>query len=68
MGNVLSSLIYKKAKSQEFDSVIHAYMIENSFSKKLSKDYMGEPFKRYALYGLSLNDTKNYEDSAKKTA
>ena len=70
MGLVLSSLVYRKARKLSFDSVIHAYMVENSFTGNLSKEYTGEPYKRYALYGLKLSEILDIKsrNTTKKTA
>ena len=54
LGHVMSNLIYRKAISQNYKSIIHALMLNEGTSKKISKDFSGDGYKNYTLYGKSL--------------
>lgn len=54
LGHVMSNHIYRKAISQNYKSVIHAFIFEEGTSTTISKNFSGEVYKNYALYGKSL--------------
>jgi hypothetical protein len=54
LGNILSSKVTGMAKEKGFEAVIHAFMIEDNFSAKLSGEYSREPYSEYMLYGKEI--------------
>ncbi len=51
MGHVIGNQIYRKAAEQGFQSIIHAFMFDDGYSTTISKNFSGERFKNYHLYG-----------------
>ncbi|MEY4903394.1 MAG: hypothetical protein RLZZ292_1209 [Bacteroidota bacterium] len=51
MGHVIGNQIYRKAAEQGFQSIIHAFMFDEGYSTTISKNFSGERFKNYHLYG-----------------
>jgi len=54
LGNVMSYQIAETVKKKGYQSVIHAFIIEQGNSLALSKNFAGQTYKNYALYGLKL--------------
>lgn len=54
LGQILYNRIICKAKSKGYDSLIHAFMIEEGSSTKILKKYQGEFYKTYKLYGKPI--------------
>lgn len=52
VGQVLTEIVYSQARGMGIDAVIHAYMIEQAVSTRLSDTYTGEAFQHYLLYGM----------------
>ena len=55
LGHVIGNFIYKNAVQNGYQSIIHAFMMEDGYSKTISKNYSGQPFKNYGLYGLNID-------------
>jgi hypothetical protein len=51
LGRVMGNKVVSLAKSREFKSVIHAFMIEEAVSSGLSSTFSGRIYKNYLLYG-----------------
>lgn len=51
MGHVIGNQIYRKAVEQGFQSIIHAFMFDEGYSTTISKNFSGERYKNYHLYG-----------------
>lgn len=58
LGHVLGNEIYRNAVTQGFQSVIHAFMYDTGFSTTITKNFSGERFKNYFLYGKNLNENE----------
>ncbi|TAG95570.1 MAG: hypothetical protein EAZ20_00225 [Bacteroidetes bacterium] len=56
LGHVIGNILYRNAKKNGFTKIIHAFMRENGYSTQISKNYSGEIYKNYALYGKSLSN------------
>jgi hypothetical protein len=54
MGHVIGNQIYRKAVEQGFQSIIHAFMFDEGYSTTISKNFSGERFKNYHLYGKEI--------------
>lgn len=54
IGGYLASKTNLIAKTQGFEKIIHALMIDDNASVRISEKHAGEAFKTYALYGLAL--------------
>lgn len=54
LAHVLYNIVNEKATACQFHSVIHAFLYEEGSSIGISKNFKGERFKHYALYGKSL--------------
>lgn len=50
LGHVMGDEVLAAAKSRNYTSVIHAFMIESGTSTGISLNYLGNPYKEYALY------------------
>jgi len=55
LGHVIGNLIYRNAVKQGYQSIVHAFMMEDGYSKTISKNYSGAPYKNYGLYGLEIS-------------
>ncbi len=55
LGSILANKVFRKAAAENYTSVVHALMIENATSRKLSTSFAGEIYKNYALYGKELS-------------
>lgn len=56
LGHVIGNILYRNGKQNGFTQIIHAFMRENGYSTQISKNYSGEIYKNYALYGKSLSN------------
>jgi hypothetical protein len=54
LGHVIGNQIYRKAVEQGFQTVIHAFMFDEGYSTTISKNFSGERFKNYHLYGKQI--------------
>lgn len=54
LGHVLGNKIYQKAVVQGFDYLIHAFMYDDGYSKTITKNFSGENYKNYHLYGKAI--------------
>lgn len=54
LGQVLINRIVRNAKKNKYDSIIHAFMIEQGASSNTSKNFFGTVNKNYILYGRTL--------------
>ncbi|MCE3295788.1 MAG: hypothetical protein K0R65_1502 [Crocinitomicaceae bacterium] len=54
LGNVLVNQVFSLIKQQGFQSVIHAYMIDQGTSTGISNAYLGQDYKSYKLYFKEL--------------
>ncbi|MCX6351948.1 MAG: hypothetical protein NTX03_08805 [Bacteroidetes bacterium] len=54
IGQWLGDKITGRAKEDGFSSIIHAFMFEDNYSKKLSAKYHGILIKNYVLFGCDL--------------
>ena len=54
LGSVLANRIIGLAKKQGYQSIIHAFMMNEGNSSESSKKFFGDIYKEYALYGLEL--------------
>lgn len=54
LGNVLGNMMTRYAKENGYKAVIHAFMLGTNASRDLSKQYSGEYYKHYQLYGKEL--------------
>lgn len=51
IGQVLGKLVYSVAQQKGITSFVHAFMIDDNASNRLSGNLAGHPFKTYSLYG-----------------
>lgn len=49
LGHVLGNRIIREAKARKFDTSKHVFLIDQATSKDLSNNFMGKPYKKYAL-------------------
>ncbi len=54
LGHVIGNMIYKKANEEKYTSVIHAFMYEEGTSTTISKNFFGDVYKNYVLYGKEI--------------
>jgi hypothetical protein len=54
LGSVLANRIISLAKKQGYQSIIHAFMMEDGNSSEASRKFFGNIYKKYALYALEL--------------
>jgi len=54
LGHVMGHQIYQKAISEGYKSFIHPFIYENGTSINLSRNFSGERFKTYVLYGKEI--------------
>lgn len=54
LGVALANRIIREAKKQGYQSVIHAFMMNDGNSTEASVKFFGNIYKEYALYGLQL--------------
>lgn len=54
LGHVIANRVVANAAQNGFSSLIHAFMIEEATSTEISRNFMGEVYKNYALYGRAL--------------
>jgi hypothetical protein len=54
LGHILANRVIRLAKSNNYTSVVHAFMMEQGTSKKTSANFRGKNYKNYVLYGLHL--------------
>lgn len=54
LGQVLSQIIYQRAKEQGYTELVHAFIIEDGTSVQSSQKFQGKPFKNYFLYALEI--------------
>ncbi|MEO5644264.1 MAG: hypothetical protein ABIQ40_04805 [Bacteroidia bacterium] len=54
LGHVIGDEIIKRASEKGYKSVIHAFVSAHGTSVKISKNYLGEIYKNYTLYGKEI--------------
>ncbi len=54
LGHVIGNMIYRKAVEKKYASVIHAFMNEQGTSTTISKNFYGDIYKNYVLYGKEI--------------
>jgi hypothetical protein len=54
LGQIMGSLLYRKAKKDGYKSIIHALMDEDASSSSISTKFAGRPINRYFLYVKEL--------------
>lgn len=54
IGAYLIQKTYQLARDNGYDNVIHAMMIKDNASKKISENYHGADYKSYSLFGLEI--------------
>lgn len=54
LGHVIGDEIIKRAANTGYKSVIHAFVCEQGTSVSISKNYLGEIYKSYTLYGKEI--------------
>lgn len=54
IGAYLIQKTYQLARANGYDNVIHALMIKDNASKKISENYHGANYKSYSLFGLEI--------------
>ncbi|HRI00575.1 MAG TPA: hypothetical protein PK006_05945 [Saprospiraceae bacterium] len=54
LGHVLANKIIRLIKSKNYQSVVHAFMIEHGTSTGASANFLGKVYKNYTLYGIQL--------------
>ena len=54
LGHVIGNMIYREAAKQDYKSIIHAFMYEAGTSTTISKNFSGDIYKNYVLYGRSI--------------
>lgn len=54
LGHVMTYQVAEQAKKDGFSAFIHAFMIENSLSSELSKNFAKQKHRTYTLYGMEI--------------
>lgn len=54
LGHVIGDEIIKRASQNGYKSVVHAFVSEQGTSVKISRNYLGEIYKNYTLYGKEI--------------
>ncbi len=54
LGHVIGNMIYRKAAERNYKSIIHAFMYQQGTSTTISKNFSGDIFKNYVLYGKEI--------------
>lgn len=54
LGHVIANQVISNAKQYGFSALIHAFMIQEATSTEISRNFSGEVYKHYALYGCQL--------------
>lgn len=54
LGHVLVNRIIRLVKSKNYQSVVHAFMIEQGTSTSTSNHFLGKKYKKYTLYGKEI--------------
>jgi L-amino acid N-acyltransferase YncA len=54
LGHILANRIIDTAAAENYQSLIHAFIIENGTSAEASRNFAGEVFKHYSLYAKPL--------------
>ena len=54
LGHVIANQVISNAKKDGFTALIHAFMIQEATSTAISRNFSGEVYKNYALYGREL--------------
>jgi hypothetical protein len=61
LGSVLANRIISLAKQQGYQSIVHAFIIDDGNSSEASRKFFGNTYKEYALYGLELKNSNGEE-------
>ncbi len=54
LGHVIGNMIYRQAVKKNYTSIVHAFMNEEGTSITISKNFYGEVYKNYVLYGKEI--------------
>lgn len=54
LGAVMANQVISQAKSRGYESIIHAFMLDDGNSSETSEKFFGTVYKKYVLYGLEL--------------
>lgn len=54
LGHVIANMIYRRAAEGNYKSIIHAFMYDQGTSTNISKNFSGEIYKNYFLYGREI--------------
>jgi L-amino acid N-acyltransferase YncA len=54
LGHVIGNEIIKRASKNGYKSVVHAFLNDEGTSVNISKNYLGEVYKNYVLYGKEI--------------
>lgn len=50
----MGELTLKTAKENGFERVVHAFILNDNFAKRISQSYSGQEYKSYHLYGIEI--------------
>jgi hypothetical protein len=54
LGAVMANRVISHAKMKGYESIIHAFMLDDGNSSETSEKFFGTVYKKYVLYGLEL--------------
>lgn len=54
IGHVMGNIMYRTIMKKEYKSIIHSFMYREGTSTGISKNFYGQDFKEYLLYGKKL--------------
>lgn len=54
LGAVMANQVISRAKMKGYQSIIHAFMLDDGKSSETSENFFGTVYKKYVLYGLEL--------------
>ncbi len=54
LGHVIGNMIYRQAVKKNYASIVHAFMNEKGTSTTISKNFYGDVYKNYVLYGKEI--------------
>jgi hypothetical protein len=54
LGAVMANRVISHAKMRGYESIIHAFMLDDGNSSETSEQFFGTVYKKYVLYGLEL--------------
>ncbi len=54
IGHVMGNMMYRKVIEKQYKTIIHSFMYQEGTSTPISKNFYGNSFKSYVLYGKEL--------------